>query len=510
MRTLLRLSYILACAVLIVSAENNDPDVTVIEEYTAANCDFERDWCGWTNKDDSNATVKWRPWDRIFGSDYVVADLSGKPKGSLALLASPWFKPNEHRQCSLRFRFFKGDTDACELAVTVATATSKRKIWSRTRGTFLAAFSTVPWIDIPFTDKIHRIVFEGRQLTGGSCGFYREIGVDDIRFRYFRASEPTHESTTTPPTTTQKRGKSKKHRKHTAGQNQIPPQTDEAEDHFKIGLIDGFAVAAVVVVVCIVVLVLVLRRRQVEKPRKTMDIHVADEGTFPDDVTRGHPGQQSTTTARREPIENMAGDYQEISDVDTTTHGLISNHGHQDRRRQSHIVQYHAGLERDNLTNRSGTTPPVVTANAATNAGDYEQFTGRAEPSHYTALDAPADDASRGAPVPGNYEQLTTRPESSHYTALANDASQAGPSGDNYELLSARPESSHYTALANDASQAGPSGDNYELLSARPESSHYTALANDASQAGPSGDNYELLSARPESSHYTALASTSR
>ncbi|KAK7471832.1 hypothetical protein BaRGS_00035491 [Batillaria attramentaria] len=193
MRTLLCLSYLLACAVLIVSAENNDPDVTVIEEYTAANCDFARDWCGWTNKDDSNATVKWRLRDRIFGSDCLVADLSGKPKGNLALLASPWFKPNEHRQCSLRFRFFKGDTDACELAVTVATATSGRKIWSRTRGTFLAFFSTVNWIDIPFTDKIHRIVFEGRQLTGGSCGFHREIGVDDIRFRCFRAKIPTNQ-----------------------------------------------------------------------------------------------------------------------------------------------------------------------------------------------------------------------------------------------------------------------------------------------------------------------------
>ncbi|KAK7471846.1 hypothetical protein BaRGS_00035505 [Batillaria attramentaria] len=364
---------------------------------------------------------------------------------STTRLASRLFRATSTtlRQYTLEFKYYIGQSNACQLAVFLETdeePPSFTELFSTQHGTGEDLKSVSP-IWLPYVDCSHRIVFEARKVSTGHCGFtgnenYNEVEIDDIEF-----ADNGLMTTTTPSVPPQSAA--------TTGQTQIPPQTDEAEDHLKIGLIAGFAGAAVVVVVCIVVLVLVLRRRQVEKPRKTMDIHVADEGTFPDDVTRGHPGQQSTTTARREPIGNMAGDYQEISDVDTTTHGLISDHGHQDRRRKSHTVQYHAGLERDNLTNRSGTTRPVVTANAAPSAGDYEQFTGRAEPSHYTALDAPADEAPRGAPVPGNYEQLTTRPESSHYTALANDASQAGPSGDNYELLSARPESSHYTALAS-------------------------------------------------------------
>ncbi|KAK7471839.1 hypothetical protein BaRGS_00035498 [Batillaria attramentaria] len=242
-----------------------------------------------------------------------------------------WFRATSTtlRQYTLEFKYYIGQSNACQLAVFLETDEEPRsftELFSTQRGTGEDLKSVSP-IWLPYVDCRHRIVFEARKVSTGHCGFtgnenYNEVEIDDIVFadnglmttttpsvppqsaattgtspssmtahtqtthttslstESFTTTEPTLRASTTSLTSASPAvlftafcnyfSDRKEHSSLTAGQNQIPSQPDEAEDHLKIGLISGFAVAAVVVVVCIVVLVLVIRRRQVEKPRKTM------------------------------------------------------------------------------------------------------------------------------------------------------------------------------------------------------------------------------------------------
>lgn len=164
--------------------------------YEGANCDFQRDACGWSNAEGNE--IQWeRSTTLINYNGYLRAPMSDARPMSVARLASPWFRATGNQQCSLQFQYYFRQEGNCQLAVYLDNDTSSMQlVWQTSSGPYGPtgfSFQKNEPIWLPHSNCCHRIIFEARKLTEGQCGYNivvakldNEVDIDNIEFRCSR------------------------------------------------------------------------------------------------------------------------------------------------------------------------------------------------------------------------------------------------------------------------------------------------------------------------------------